>query len=182
MSDPKLNDVDRIVLRELNEGRNVPKNLADEAGKSRQYVHQRLKILKAADYVENKGNGVYELQPEELPEDEREELGIDDSPSDAVKSAAIAQATLRETERELAECQREREELRGRVKALENQSESDAGDLEGGRALDALVAAHGAITAVLSGVPERDEEIRPDLKRAANEIDVALEVLEDGDE
>jgi len=74
VGDPELNDTDRVVLDKLAEGRNVPKNLADDAGRSRQYIHQRLKILEAADYVENVGNGVYELVDD--PRDD-----ADDEPS-----------------------------------------------------------------------------------------------------
>ncbi len=57
----ELNDADEMILDELATGRNLPQNLANELGYSRQYVQNRLQMLKAADYVENVGGGLYEL-------------------------------------------------------------------------------------------------------------------------
>lgn len=57
----RLKDIDEQILDVLASGRNVPSNIADETGVSRQYVQQRLQVLEAADYVENIGRGVYEL-------------------------------------------------------------------------------------------------------------------------
>ena len=54
-------EIDNQILDRLAEGRNVPSNLADDLDVSRQYVQQRLKLLEAADYVQNIGRGVYEL-------------------------------------------------------------------------------------------------------------------------
>lgn len=61
MPAPDLNDTDRAVLDILAEGRNVPANIGDELDVSRQYIHQRMKLLETADYVRNIGRGVYEL-------------------------------------------------------------------------------------------------------------------------
>ena len=63
-------EIDDRILGLLAEGRNVPSNLADELGVSRQYVQQRLKLLEAADYVDNIGRGVYELVEDPRSEDE----------------------------------------------------------------------------------------------------------------
>jgi len=63
-------EIDDRILGLLAEGRNVPSNLADELDVSRQYVQQRLKLLEAADYVENIGRGVYELIEDPRSEDE----------------------------------------------------------------------------------------------------------------
>lgn len=62
-------DIDDQIIEELREGRNVPSNLAEQLDVSRQYVQQRLKLLEAADHVENVGRGVYELiyDPRDLP-------------------------------------------------------------------------------------------------------------------
>ncbi|SEH60890.1 Winged helix-turn-helix DNA-binding [Halopenitus malekzadehii] len=57
----ELNDADKLILDELAEGRNLSQNLANELGYSRQYIHNRLQMLKAADYVKNVGGGLYEL-------------------------------------------------------------------------------------------------------------------------
>lgn len=61
MSAPDLNDTDRTILDMLSEGRNVPANMADNLDVSRQYVHQRIKLLERGDHVRNIGRGVYEL-------------------------------------------------------------------------------------------------------------------------
>lgn len=57
----KLNEADESILLALREGRNLPQNLADEMDYSRQYVQNRLQMLKAADYVRNLGGGLYEI-------------------------------------------------------------------------------------------------------------------------
>ncbi|QLG47880.1 hypothetical protein [Natrinema halophilum] len=57
----KLDGVDGEILDVLQNGRNVPANIADEIDKSRQYTHQRLGLLEAAQHVQNVGRGVYEL-------------------------------------------------------------------------------------------------------------------------
>jgi biotin operon repressor len=57
----ELNDADERILDTLASGRNLPQNIARELNYSRQYVQNRLQMLKAADYVENVGGGLYEL-------------------------------------------------------------------------------------------------------------------------
>ena len=69
----ELNDADEMILDELASGRNLPQNLANELGYSRQYVQNRLQMLKAADYVENVGGGLYELLDDPRDEGEQEE-------------------------------------------------------------------------------------------------------------
>lgn len=62
-----LNDADRAILDLLQEGRgedepwgkDLPNNIADELGYSRQYVQNRLQLLEAYGYVENAGGGLY---------------------------------------------------------------------------------------------------------------------------
>jgi len=69
----ELNDADGRILDELASGRNLPQNLANELGYSRQYIQNRLQMLKAADYVENIGGGLYELVDDPREEsDERD--------------------------------------------------------------------------------------------------------------
>lgn len=81
-------EIDRAILEILEDGRNVPANIAEELGKSRQYVHQRLGLLEAAERVENVGRGVYELveapDEESSDTDTRETLRMD---VDAVRRA-----------------------------------------------------------------------------------------------
>lgn len=61
MEDIDLNDADRQILGELTTGRNVPANLADELGYSRQYIQNRIQRLREHGLVNNVGRGVYEL-------------------------------------------------------------------------------------------------------------------------
>lgn len=56
-----LNETDKAILDMLADGRNVPANIADELDVSRQYIHQRMKLLETADNIQNIGRGVYEL-------------------------------------------------------------------------------------------------------------------------
>lgn len=63
----ELNQADERILRELQAGVRNPSWLAEELDYSRQYVHQRLQLLVAAEYVENLGHGLYELV--ELPDE-----------------------------------------------------------------------------------------------------------------
>lgn len=64
----ELNPADKDILRELQHGVRNPSWLGDELDYSRQYVHQRLQLLVAADYVTDIGHGLYELDhlPDEL--------------------------------------------------------------------------------------------------------------------
>lgn len=63
----ELNRADKRILRALEPGVRNPSWLAEQLDYSRQYVHQRLQLLVAAEYVNNLGHGLYEL--EELPEE-----------------------------------------------------------------------------------------------------------------
>ena len=69
MADIPLSDGDRAIIEELHKGRNVPSNIADDAGYTRNYISNRLKRLREHGVVRNIGSGVYELVPEEVPED-----------------------------------------------------------------------------------------------------------------
>lgn len=61
MPDIPLNEADREILDALYNGRNVPANLAEELGYSRQYIQNRLKRLREHGIVKNIGRGVYEI-------------------------------------------------------------------------------------------------------------------------
>ena len=70
MANIDLNDADHAIIQMLQEGRNVAANIAPETGYTRQYISERLRRLREHGVVENIGSGVYELVPEEVPEDE----------------------------------------------------------------------------------------------------------------
>jgi len=72
----KLNDADEQILELLVEGRNLPQNLADELGYSRQYIQNRLQMLKAADYAANLGGGLYEITADGFDEIGLEPLDV----------------------------------------------------------------------------------------------------------
>jgi predicted transcriptional regulator len=61
MADIRLNDTDRDIIEKLREGRNVPANIAEELGLTRQYIQQRLQRMEEHGLVKNIGRGVYEL-------------------------------------------------------------------------------------------------------------------------
>lgn len=61
MPDIELNEADQKILDHLSGGRNVPANIADDLGYSRQYVQNRIKRLREHGYITNIGRGVYEL-------------------------------------------------------------------------------------------------------------------------
>lgn len=67
----ELNRADKRILATLQDGVRNPSWLAEELDYSRQYVHQRLQLLVAAEYVENLGHGLYELN--ELPDEIEDE-------------------------------------------------------------------------------------------------------------
>jgi DNA-binding IclR family transcriptional regulator len=62
----ELNPADEEILVALQDGVRNPSWLADQLDYSRQYVHSRLQLLVAAEYVRNLGHGLYEL--DEMPE------------------------------------------------------------------------------------------------------------------
>ena len=57
-----LNETDRAILDELNQGRVTPKYLADRLDVSRPYASDKLKRLVEHDHVEKIAPGLYELQ------------------------------------------------------------------------------------------------------------------------
>ena len=57
----RLSDTDKAVLKILEEGRNIPSNIANRLGFSRQYVQRRLQRLEEHGYLQNIGGGVYEI-------------------------------------------------------------------------------------------------------------------------
>lgn len=59
--DLPLSEADEKIIDHLREGRNLPSNIAEDVGFTRQYVSNRIKRLREHGYVENIGNGVYEL-------------------------------------------------------------------------------------------------------------------------
>lgn len=67
----ELNRADKRILTTLQGGIRNPSWLAEELDYSRQYIHQRLQLLVAAEYVENLGHGLYELN--ELPDEIEDE-------------------------------------------------------------------------------------------------------------
>ena len=82
-------EIDDKILGELRKGRNVPSNLAEELDVSRQYIQQRLKLLEAADYVENIGRGVYEIV-----NDPQDQQTIDSDHTDITRICSGARAAL----------------------------------------------------------------------------------------
>jgi DNA-binding Lrp family transcriptional regulator len=63
-----LRDIDWRIIEILEEGRNNAPNIANQVDMSRQYITERLTHLKTGDIVTNIGSGIYELNPEEVPE------------------------------------------------------------------------------------------------------------------
>lgn len=60
----KLRPADEKIVSVLKEGRNIAPNIASTTDLSRQYVTTRLGELQDSGYVENLGNGLYELREE----------------------------------------------------------------------------------------------------------------------
>ena len=58
----KLRPADEKIVGVLKEGRNIAPNIATKTDLSRQYVTARLGELQDSGYVENLGNGLYELK------------------------------------------------------------------------------------------------------------------------
>ena len=61
MANIQLNNADEAIIEALQDGRNVPANIGEDTGYTRQYVYDRLKRLAEHGVVTNIGNGVYEL-------------------------------------------------------------------------------------------------------------------------
>lgn len=63
-----MRDADWAIVDALAEGRANAPLLADQTGYSAQYIRERLARLKQDDIVEALGHGIYEVNPDEVPE------------------------------------------------------------------------------------------------------------------
>jgi DNA-binding transcriptional ArsR family regulator len=61
------------IIDVLREGRSIPSHLASRTGESRQLISRRLKELRMANVVTKVHRGLYELNPEEVPETETDQ-------------------------------------------------------------------------------------------------------------
>ena len=129
------NDADEQILGHLTRGRNLPQNLADKTGYSRQYIQNRLQMLKAADYATNLGGGLYEIT-----DAGRQEIGADGDRDDLRDGKHEWKNRWHNTHQELKVCQEERDQLREELgDAREATADVDVARLE--RALDTIEAA-----------------------------------------
>lgn len=67
----ELTDVDEAILDELQQGARTQGFLVDELGQPRYKVHERLKLLTAAGYIENihENTALYELRDDPREDD-----------------------------------------------------------------------------------------------------------------
>lgn len=63
-----LDDLHWAIIDVMREGRATPRYLAGETGESRQLVSKRLRDLQMAGIVTQVDRGLYELNPEEVPD------------------------------------------------------------------------------------------------------------------
>lgn len=71
MADPEdLDELHWQIIEVLREGRATPRYLSKRTGESRQLVSKRLRDLQMASVVDLVDRGLYELEPEEVPDDE----------------------------------------------------------------------------------------------------------------
>lgn len=71
MADPDdLDDLHRAIIDVLREGRGTPRYLSKRVGESRQLVSKRLRDLQMAGIIDQIDRGLYELNPEEVPEND----------------------------------------------------------------------------------------------------------------
>ena len=63
-----LREVDWAIIEVLKEGRNNAPNLAERTDYSKQYIRERLRKLCKEDILIDIGSGIYELNPERIPE------------------------------------------------------------------------------------------------------------------
>jgi len=141
------NTADERILESLLAGRNLPQNLADELDYSRQYVQNRLQMLKAADLVTKHGGGLYEIT-----DDGRTEIDADTD-----EARHPAEARVQKLEQRLEDLRAERDRL---------QDELDSND---GVDRQALRRAHADIE---SAAERGDKAMLEDaLERAREEID-----------
>lgn len=65
-----LDELHWKIIEVLREGRATPRYLAGRTDESRQLVSKRLRDLQMADIVTLVDRGLYELNPEEIPDNE----------------------------------------------------------------------------------------------------------------
>lgn len=63
-----LDDLHWEIIDVMRDGRATPRYLAGETGESRQLVSKRLRDLQMASIVTQIDRGLYELNPDEVPE------------------------------------------------------------------------------------------------------------------
>lgn len=71
--DTNLDALHWEIIDVLREGRATPSYLATRTDESRQLISQRLRELRMANIVTQVHRGLYELVPEEVPEQESDE-------------------------------------------------------------------------------------------------------------
>lgn len=150
----ECNEADEKILEYLAGGRDLPQNIGEDLGYSRQYVQNRLQMLKAADYVTRHGGGLYEITDvgrDEIGAAEDETAALRARLQDAIQARDAARASVDRLEDRVAELEADLAEVRGQsvdVAALERalgdiESAADRGD---GQALQhALERAREAI-------------------------------------
>jgi len=115
----ELKDIDERILEALATGRNVPSNLAEQLDVSRQWITQRLQQMESADYVTNVGRGVYELQPENIPSEQRDHLDFD---FDATEDVDAVEHKLDNARDELEDLRVEKQRLERELHKSESQT------------------------------------------------------------
>lgn len=63
-----MRDADWEIVNTLRDGRANAPLLAERTGYSAQYIRERLARLKQDDIVEALGHGIYELNPDDVPD------------------------------------------------------------------------------------------------------------------
>ncbi|WP_226377585.1 winged helix-turn-helix transcriptional regulator [Haloterrigena turkmenica] len=69
MDADNMRDADWAIVDVLREGRANAPLIAEETGYSSQYIRERLGRLKQDNIVKPLGHGIYEVVPEELPDE-----------------------------------------------------------------------------------------------------------------
>ena len=70
MADIDMTDADWSIIDVLQEGRNNSPNISERTGYTRQYITERLVRMREHGVVSNIGSGIYELNPEEVPDND----------------------------------------------------------------------------------------------------------------
>lgn len=68
LDEDDFNETDKKLIRLLEVGRITPQFAADELDVSREWVSDRLRRLHEHDIVEKRATGLYELNPENVPD------------------------------------------------------------------------------------------------------------------